>query len=390
MSVYLDYASTAPLCKESADAILPYMSADADPRYFANPNSLHTAGREAFKSLEEARKVIQRSIGASRPDEIVFTGSATEADNAAILGIAGAAAEERRIDSPEIIISAIEHPAVIEPANSLKRAGFSVKILEVDRDGFVEVSKLGELLTNNTVLVSIVTANSEIGSIQAIEQLSEATHKAGALFHTDAVQALGKMKVDVGEWGVDAATFSGHKIGAPKGIGALFLRSRVPFDAQMLGGGQELGKRSGTQNVAGTVAFAAACDACVKAQEDESNRLIELRDKLYNDLASFSEIQPTVEVESGSLDYLPNMVNVMFLGLESQTLVMQFDRLGFEVSGGSACSSGSLKPSSVLTALGISADEAQGELRISMGRRTTRADVNAFLEAVPEVLAFGR
>lgn len=390
MSIYLDYASTAPLCEAAAEAIKPYMSADAPARYFANPNSLHSAGREAFKALEEARKTIQRSIGASRPDEIIFTGSATEADNASIIGISKAAAEKRRITEPEIIISSIEHPAVFEPAESLKREGFTVKVIDVDRDGFVEVSKLESMLTSSTVLVSIMTANSEIGSVQAIKQLAKTAHDAGALFHTDSVQALGKIKVDVQDWGVDAATFSGHKIGAPKGIGAMYLRSKTPFQAQMLGGGQESAKRSGTQNVAAAVAFAAACEECVRAQEGESARLMQLRDKLYENLASFSEIQPTVEVEAGSLDYLPNLVNVMFVNLESQTLVMQFDKLGFEVSGGSACSSSSLEPSHVLKALGKTTDEAQGELRISMGAHTTNDDVNAFLEAVPKVLAFGR
>lgn len=391
--IYLDYAASAPLCAEALRAMQPHFQAGHEGiAAGTNPNSLSTPGRNAFKALEQARRDVAASIGAARPDEVVFTSGATEADNAALRGIADALRDERRKRDrdfiPEIVTSAIEHDAVLSEARRMERDGYKVVYLRPDRDGFIEVQALERALTPNTVLVSIQMANSEIGSIQPVRQLADAAHGAGALFHTDATQALGKVLVDVASLGVDAASFSAHKIGGPKGIGALYLRARTPFDAQLLGGGQEGARRSGTQNVPGAVGFAAACKAAACGFEEEGVRLRALRDKLYRDLARIEGIQPTVEVEEGSLDYLPNIVNVLFDGLESMTLVIRFDALGFAVSGGSACSSSSLDPSHVLTSLGISADAAQGELRVSLGRDTTAEDVSAFLQAVPKALSW--
>ena len=249
--------------------------------------------------------------------------------------------------------------------------------LAPNRQGFVEPAALEAVLDEDAVLVSVQAANSEVGSIQPIAALARAAHGVGALFHTDAVQALGKAPVDVGAWGVDAASFSAHKVGGPKGVGALYLRARTPFEPQAIGG---------TQNVAGAAGFAAAVHAACGLQEREAARLSALRDRLYAGLAAHDAVEATVDVAPGSVEFLPNIVHVLVRGLESETLILRFDLRGFGVSGGSACSSHSLAPSHVLHALGIDDDRAHGALRISMGRGTAEEDVDAFLGAVAGVL----
>ena len=391
---YLDYAATSPLCVEAAEAMAPYCEAGMlVPAAFANPNSLYTPGREAFAVLEAARKEVASALGVRKPGEIIFTSGATEADDTAILRMAPAeVARRQRAGSgdftPHIITSSIEHDAVLNAAHEMERRGYHVTYLEPNRDGFIEVRMLEDALRDETVLVSIQHANSEIGSIQPIEQLCAAAHARGSLFHTDAVQALGKIPIDLGRFQVDAASFSAHKIGGPKGVGALYVKARTPFEPLLFGGGQESGRRSGTQNVCGAVGFAAACAKAVCMQASEHARLLPLRDKLYEVLGSIDSITPSVEVEAGSFDYLPNIVNVCIDGLESQTLILRFDSLGFAVSGGSACASASLEPSHVLVSLGIPKDRAQGALRISLGSATTEADIDAFLEALPKVISW--
>ncbi|WP_101722261.1 cysteine desulfurase family protein [Eggerthella timonensis] len=392
--VYLDYAATAPLCEEAAAAMAPYfVPGRANLAAGGNANSLHAPGRAAFAALEDARKSVARDLGARRPDEIVFTSGATEADDAALLGIAQAAAEERRrrgagAFTPHIVVTAVEHDAVLAPAKRLEAQGFRVTRLVPNRQGFVEARALEEALDDDAVLVSVQAANSEVGSIQPIAELARIAHGAGALFHTDAVQALGKAPVNLQELDVDAASFSAHKVGGPKGVGALYLRARTPFQAYAIGGGQEAGRRSGTQNVAGIVGFAAAVRAACAMQKDEAARLRGLRDRLYAQLGALDAVEATVDVEPGSCDFLPNIVHVLVDGLESETLILRFDMQGFGVSGGSACSSHSLEPSHVLRALGIDADRAHGALRISMGRYTTEADVDAFVAAMCKSLAW--
>ncbi len=390
--IYLDYAATAPLCEEAAVAMAPYQaSGRANLSVGANANSLHVPGRAAFAALEGARKQIAGALGASRPDEIILTSGATEADNAALLGLSSAAvAARKRAGSgdftPHIIVSAIEHDAVLAPAARLASQGWRVTRLAPDAGGFITPEALADAIDADTVLVSVMAANSEVGSVQDVAALAKVAHEQGALFHTDATQALGKVEVDVGKWGCDAASFSGHKIGAQKGIGALYLRSRTPFDAFLLGGGQEAGRRSGTQNVAGAVGFAAALAAAQAMQASEQARLAALRDKLYAALCSRSGVRATVSVAPGDTAYLPNIVHVLVDDLESETLILRFDMRGFGVSGGSACSSHSLEPSHVLRALGIDADAAHGALRISMGRYTTAEDIDAFIGALDGVL----
>lgn len=394
--VYLDYAATAPLCEEAASAMAPYFEPGrANLALGANANSLHSPGRAAFAAMEQARRSLARDLGARRPDEVILTAGATEADNMAVLGIARAEAARRRRAGagasfvPHVITTAIEHEAVLAPVRALEAEGFRVTRLSPNRRGFVELATLEAALDESTVLVSVQAANSELGCVQPVAELAAAAHRAGALFHTDAVQALGKVSLSVGELGVDAASFAAHKVGGPKGVGALYLRARTPLEPVMLGGGQEAGRRSGTQNVAGVAGFAAAAHAAVETQQAEAVRLCMLRDSLYAQLVKLPGVRATVEVEPGSREYLPNIVHVLVEGFESETLILRLDQRGIGVSGGSACSSGSLEPSHVLTAVGVPSDSALGALRISMGRFTTQADIDALLAALPACLEVG-
>ncbi|MFR7494288.1 MAG: cysteine desulfurase family protein [Adlercreutzia sp.] len=331
-----------------------------------------------------------QALGARRPDEIVFTSGATEADDAAVLGLVQAAAEQRRLAGRRAALCTSSPPPSstmpCSPCRRLEAEGVLVTYLRPNRQGFIEASSLAEALTDDTVLVSVQAANSEVGAIQPIRELAALAHERGALFHTDAVQALGKMPLDVQKLGVDAASFSAHKIGGPKGVGALYLKARTPFAPYLLGGGQESGRRSGTQNVAGVTGFVAALEAAQEAEPEESARLRALRDRLYAAMGSIGGIQPTVEVDAGSRDFLPNIVHGLADEWESETMVLRFDQLGICVAGGSACSSHSLEPSHVLRAMGVTGDESYNALRISMGRYTTDADIAAFEKALKKVL----
>ena len=389
--VYLDWAATAPLSEEAAQAMRPYLELGrANLALGANPNSLHSPGRAAFSAMESHRSRIARLLGAHRPDEITFTSGATEADNTALVGMAHALRDERHLDSAQVrvAVSDIEHEAVLAPAKRLAAEGFDVVRIAANRRGFVTPDALQAALQGGckAAVASVQAANSEVGSIQPVAELARVAHDAGALFHTDAVQALGKSPVDVGGWDVDAASFSAHKIGGPKGIGALYVKARTPMAPFMLGGGQESGRRSGTQNVCGEAGFAAACAAAVENLDSETERLCALRDRLYAGLTAFPQITATVAVEPGSREHLPNIVHVLVEGLESETMILRLDSLGFGVSGGSACSSHSLDASHVLRAMGVDADAALGALRVSMGRATTAQDVSSFLEAVDRCL----
>ena len=386
--VYLDWAATTPLCDEALDAMRPYLvSGPFGALVDANANSLHSPGRAAFERLEQARRRFAAAVGASRPNEIMFTGGATEADNAALVGLVRARVQQRAQQGrackrPRIITTRLEHEAILKCAARMERDGYEVAYAACDRRGFVSAESLERELDDDTVLVSIQAANSEIGSIQPIRELAAAVHARGVAFHTDASQALGKMPLRMDDLGVDAATFAAHKICAPKGVGALYVRSRTPFEPFLAGGGQESGRRSGTQNVCGIAGFTAACEVAVALQAEEAVRQRLMRDRLYAQLAVIPQVEPTIQVDPGSEDYLPNIVHVLVNGMESETLILRLDQMGFGVSGGSACSSHSLEPSHVLTALGIDADRAYGSLRISFGRYTTQDDLDAFAQAL--------
>ncbi len=390
--VYLDWAATAPLSQAAADAMRPFLEPGVKglEAGTSNANSLYAVGRTAFRALEDSREVVARCLGA-RPDEIVFTSGATEADNAALFGMVDAlmmrAEQEGNHECvPQVVVSAIEHDAVLKAAETLNHWGAEVTLVAPDSSGRITPEALEKALNGRALLVSIMAVNNEIGSVMDIPALAKVAHDAGALFHVDATQAFGKVPISVREWGVDALSVSSHKIGGPKGVGALYLKARTPFTAQLVGGGQESGRRSGTQNVMGAVGFAAAARDVTRSLEEDAQRLTELRDYLYQALTKHPNVRAAVPVEQGSSRYSCHIVNVLVRGIESETLILQLDRRGFCVSGGSACSSQSLDPSHVLSAIGISRDDALGSMRVSLGNSTTREEVEAFVAAFGEVV----
>lgn len=399
--VYLDWAATAPLSLEAARAMAPYLEAGTVglAQGNGNANALHTAGRDAFKTLEAARRDIARTLDA-RPSEIIFTSGATEADNAALIGIVEGVLAKRGVNigygsqangkaleaAPSVIISAIEHDAVLEAAEVLRRRGIEVLFVKPDKRGIITPEALAHVLDAATdpLLVSIMALNNETGALADITQLAELAHRSGALFHSDATQAFGKIPLSVKQTGVDALSLSSHKIGGPKGVGAFFLKTRTPFGAQIVGGGQEANLRSGTQNIAGVVGFAAAAQASHEQLEAASAHMRALRDRLFAGLSELSGVEAFIDPRS--LDYGPHIVTVLCPGFESETLILQLDRRGVCVSGGSACSSSDLEPSHVLSAMGIDRDRALGMVRFSLGPTTTEEDIDHAIRMLREVV----
>ena len=383
--VYLDYAASAPLRPQAAQAMADY---EAQPWAGANPNSLHTAGRRAAQALDTARAELARLVGPGfRPSNVVFTSGGTESNNLAVLGMAQAA-RERAAGRTRVLLSAIEHDSVLDLAPVLRAQGFGVELVPARADGKVHAEDLRALLGADVALVSVMVANNETGVVQPVAELAREAHAAGALFHADAVQAFGRIPLALD--GVDAVSVAAHKIGGPVGVGALLLRERVPLRAQAYGGGQEGGRRSGTQDVRGALAFVAAARA-VCAELDATRELVAGRAReLYRLIcAPGTHIVPTAGCEVGE-DRLPGMVSVLTEGVESETTVLKLDALGFEVSAGSACSSGSLDPSHVLTAMGIPRDLAFGSLRVSFDERVDPAQLRAFGEALVRLVASER
>ena len=375
MTTYFDYAATTPVDERVLEAMLPYFS-----EKFGNANSLYALGRDAYRAVEEARESVARSINAERPDEVIFTGGGTEGDNAALIGILTKLAPK---GDAHLIVSAFEHHAILEPAEWLEKQGYELTVLKPREDGHIHPDDLRAAMKPNTKLVSIMHANNEIGTINPIKELAAVAHEGGALFHTDAAQTLGKIPFDVQELGVDAASFSSHKIYGPKGFGALYLKKRTPFTAYLKGGGQEFKKRSGTQNTPGAIGFAKALEIMIAEQETESVRLTHLRDKIIAGVTSALEnTEPTTAVEPR----LPHIASLLIKGVEGEAMLLQLDNKGIAVSTGSACSSGSLEPSHVLLSIGCPPEIAHGSLRISLGRFTTEEDVDFFLEVFPPIV----
>ncbi|MDQ3981330.1 MAG: cysteine desulfurase [Actinomycetota bacterium] len=376
---YLDHAATTPVLPEVADEVLRVLSGD-----FGNPSSVHAAGRKAKSIVEDARERVAAAIGAA-PSEIVFTGGGTEADNLAIKG----AAHKRRGDGNHVVVTAFEHHAVLDAARALAQSGFEVTTVPIEPDGTVDPVRLAGAVRPHTVLVSVMTVNNEIGTVQHMPAITEAVKAANprALVHTDAVQALGNVPVDVHAWGVDLAAFAAHKAGGPKGVGALFVRSSVAVEPVLHGGGQERGLRSGTHNVAGIAGFGIAAEIAAKEVYEKSDRLLPLRDKL---LEGIRTIVPDVTV-NGRLEHrVAGNLNVCIPGTDGETMLLLLDQAGIACSSGSACASGALDPSHVLLALGIPKELAKGSLRFSLGRTSTADDVDAVLGALPDVVARAR
>ncbi|MDQ3963975.1 MAG: cysteine desulfurase [Actinomycetota bacterium] len=376
---YLDHAATTPVLPEVAEAMTAVYRQD-----FGNPSSVHAYGRAARELVEVARDKVAAAVGAS-PAEVVFTGGGTEADN---LGLKGAAAKLRG-NGNHVVSSNFEHHAVLESLEWLEHSGLEVTQVPVNQDGILDPAAVGGAVRPTTILVSVMAVNNEIGTIQDLEAITAAVKAASknALVHTDAVQALGNIPVDVHRWDVDLAAFSAHKLGGPKGVGALFVKAGVPVDALIHGGGHERGLRSGTLNVAGIVGFGVAAELAAKEVYEKTDRLAKMRDEL---LAGIRTIVPDVIVNGGLEDRIAGNLNVSIPGSRGETLLLLLDQAGVAVSTGSACQSGALDPSHVLLALGLDPETADGSIRFSLGRASTEGDVSAALEALPDVVERAR
>lgn len=379
--IYLDHAATTYLDKEVLKAIKPYLEGEI----YANPSSIHQEGRKAKFSLYQARKKIAKILNC-QPQEIIFTGSGTESCNLAIFGMAENFSEKK----DHIITSKIEHSAVLKPCQKLEKQGFKVSYLSVGREGIVKVSDLEKAIQPDTFLVSIMYANNEIGTIQPIIEIGKLIKKINAkrstqtkiYFHTDACQAAGFLSLDVEKLGADLLTLNGSKIYGPKGIGMLYIRQGTPIKPLILGGGQEEGKRAGTENLAGIIGFAKALELVQKSRKKDSARLIKLR----NYLISGIEKKISKVVLNGDREKrLPNNVNVSILDIEGEAALLWLDKYGILASTGSACDSQSLEPSHVILALNRPYEFAHGSLRFSLGKKTTKKEIDYLLKVLPKI-----
>ena len=371
--IYLDHSATTPVRPEVVAAMLPYFAGK-----FGNPSSIHSFGREARVVLDEAREQVAEAIGA-QPEEIVFTAGGSEADNMAIKGAAIAALGKKR----HVITSAIEHHAVLDTVQSLSRLGFEFTIAPVDSDGLVDPEFVRSAIRPDTFLVSIMHSNNEVGTIQPIAEIAAIAHEAGVLMHTDAVQSFGHVDVDVASLGVDMLSISGHKFYGPKGVGALYLRRGVRVASLINGGAQERKRRAGTENVAGIVGMGLAAKLAIDELDETAYRQSVLRDKLINGLRGRI---PDTKLNGHPTRRLPNNVNISYLYVEGESLLLNLDMAGIAASSGSACTSGSLEPSHVLMAMGLSHEVAHGSVRMSLGRDTTEEDVDTVFEVMPRIV----
>jgi cysteine desulfurase len=372
--IYLDYAATTPVHPDVVKAMLPYFTDK-----FGNPSSIYHYGQEAKEALEKSRRTVADFIGA-RDEEIVFTGGGTEADNFALEGVAFANEDKGN----HIITSTIEHHAVSETCHFLEKRGFKVTYLPVDKYGLVDPDSVKKAITGKTALVSIMQANNEIGTIQPIEAIAKITKEAGVYFHTDAVQTVGHLPVEVNKIGVDLLSLSAHKLYGPKGVGVLFIRRGTKMVSFIHGGAQERNRRASTENVAGIVGLAKACEIAGLEMEDEAKHLTQLREKLTKGLQDRIE---EIRLNGHPTQRLPNNVNISVQYVEGESMCLNLDLEGICSSTGSACSSGSTEPSHVLLAIGLPANLAYGSLRFTMGKWTTAAEIDRLLEVLPPVVA---
>lgn len=374
-SIYLDHAATTPTDPRAVEAMLPYFT-----EKFGNPSSIYRLGRASLDALDDARETVAAIIGAKRK-EIVFTSGGSEADNLAIKGVAFAQREAGR--GNHIITSAIEHHAVLHAVEYLEHFGFAVTVLPVDGEGIVSVDDLRAAIRPETTLVSIMAANNEIGTIQPIAELGAVCRERDVLFHTDAVQMVGALPVNVKDLNVDLLSLTAHKFYGPKGVGALYMRRGVPLLPQINGGSQERRLRAGTENVAGIVGLATALRIAAEGIAASSARCTLLRDRLIDGVLARVE---HVHLNGHRHLRLPNNVNLSFDFIEGESMLLLLDQQGVYASSGSACTSGSLDPSHVLMALGISAERAHGSLRLTLGRDTTAAQIDRVLELLPPIV----
>lgn len=353
---------------------------------FANPNATHDAGRDAFAALEKARENFAYCIGAKRPSEIIWTSGATESNNIAIFGIARSARNKNNCDNARVIVLATEHESALNPAYALKEEGFIVDTLNVDKNGFADLVQLEESLRKkDTVLVIASHANTEIGSIQDIEKIAKLAHSYGAYIHCDCVGSFARIPVDVSKLDIDSASFSGHKIGAPKGIGVLYLKSKTPCKALILGGEQESNLRAGTQNISGAISFTNASQQLLSNMQTSSSKIRDLQNYMCENIEKRANVRLTIDPRSFPNKFLPNIINLVFKDKNSKNLILYFEKLNIIVSGGPACNSNSEKPSHVLEAINVSQDEINGTIRISFNENNTKSEIDKFLDAVKEI-----
>jgi cysteine desulfurase len=378
--IYLDHAATTPVDPRVLDVMLPFFT-----QRFGNPSSIYALGRDARAGLDWARDTLADLFG-SQPREIVFTSGATESNNVAIKGVAW----YHRLNETgknHLVVSAIEHHAVLHAAESLLAHGFELTIVQPDMDGMVYPDAVSAALRDDTCLVSVMYANNEIGTIQPIREIAEIARERGITMHTDAVQAAGALPLNVDDLGVDLLSLSGHKFYGPKGVGLLYARRRTPISWQQHGGGQEDTRRGGTENVPLIVGMAAALLLAVSEQDERNAHARMLRDQFTNYLL---EHVPDARLNGHPDHRLPNNVNLSFAGVEGETLLLSLDMLGIAASSGSACSTGSTEPSHVLTAIGLDPDIARGSLRLTVGKDTTTEQVERAANVIVETVERAR
>ena len=374
--IFMDYASTTKVDQEVIDAMLPFFS-----EYFGNPSSLHLFGREAHEGLDQSRKKVADLLKA-KEDEIIFTAGGTESDNIAIKGAAYQNRNKRESKGPHIITSVIEHPAVLETCKHLEKQGFKVKYLPVDKYGIVKIDDLQESISKNTFLITIMFANNEIGTIEPMEEIGKISKENNIPFHTDAVQAIAKVPIDVNKLNIDLLSISSHKIYGPKGAGALYVRKGVKLQPIVHGGGHEGGLRSSTHNMPGVIGLGKACELAKKRMGKDTKYIKNLRDKLIKNILQIEESYLNGHPEKR----LVNNAHFRFTGIEGESLLLRLDEKGIATSTGSACSSMKLKVSHVLTAIGLSPVEAHGSIRLSLGRESTEDEVSYVSEMLQEIV----
>ncbi|MDD4163329.1 MAG: cysteine desulfurase NifS [Methanothrix sp.] len=371
--IYMDHSATTPVAPEVLQAMLPFFSDK-----FGNASSLHSFGLEAKEALEESREKVAKLLGA-KPEEIVFTSGGTESDNLALKGIA----RRNKDKGKHIITTSVEHPAILETCRKLEKEGFSITYLPVTGDGLVDLTALEAAIRPDTILISVMHANNEIGTIQPIEEIGRLAAEKDIYLHTDAVQSVGKIPTDVNALGVDLLSLSAHKLYGPKGVGALYIRKGTKLENIVQGGGHERGLRSGTENVAGIVGLARAGELCSESMAAEGQRLTELRDRLAGLVL---EKVKDAWINGTMKPRLPGSLNFGFSYVEGESLLLYLDSKGIGVSTGSACSSHKLQPSHVLLSLGLRPEECHGSLRITMGRSNTKEEVDYVAECIVEAV----
>lgn len=372
--IYLDNAATTAVSPEVLEAMLPYFC-----EIYGNPSSIHGTGREAHKAVDTARRQVAAAIGA-QPQEIYFTAGGSESDNWAIKGTAFA----KKSKGNHIITSAIEHHAVLHTCKWLEKQGFEVTYLPVDENGTVDPAAVENAITDRTILISIMAANNEIGTVEPIAEIGRIAHEHNIVFHTDAVQAVGAIPIDVNAMNIDMLSMSGHKFHGPKGIGCLYIRKGIRLDTLIHGGAQERGQRAGTENLAGIVGIGKAIEIATTELSAKAERMSALRDKLIRGIL---ESVPDVRLNGHPTNRLPNNVNVSIRYIEGEAMLLRLDLAGIAGSSGSACTSGSLDPSHVLLAIGLPHEIAHGSLRLTLGTDTTEEQIDEVLRVLPGIVA---